>query len=196
MFLDVRLSETKCLFRRTAVKQPFTHYGNSHKRMCLRSHRVGNKLRQFLHRVYHHPRFRVVQFQMQVRPRRVTGIAAESYQVATFHGQLVRSISEIQCVAPSRAFKQLFIFVGKTLQMAIHARQPVRMVHVDGIAEAVLVNGNAADITVGNGENLLALLIVCLHVYSSVEMPRTRLTEVSCQHDVVIHRRLILNVEH
>ena len=69
------------------------------------------------------------------------------------------------------------------------------MIHVNGIAEAVHIDRNAADVAVGNGENLLALLIVRLDVQSSVEMPGTRLAEVPRQHDAVIHRRLVVYIQ-
>ena len=67
------------------------------------------------------------------------------------------------------------------------------MVDIDGIAKAILVDGDAADIAVSNGKHLLALYIVRLDVQSAMEVPRTRLTKVSRQHDVIVDGRDIFH---
>ncbi len=143
---------------------------------------------QFLHRVPHGPGTCVVQFEMQVGPRRVSCVAADGYQVAAFYGQLAGRIAKVQRVASTRPPEQFFVGFGKALQVTVDAGQPVGMGDIDGIAKAILIHRDARDVAIGNRENLLALLIIGLDIQSAVKVPRPRLAEIACQHDVVIHR--------
>ena len=84
--------------------------------------------------------------------------------------------------------------VGKALQMAVDAGVAVGMADVDGVAEAIHVDGEAADVAVGDGEDVLALLVAGLDVDAAVEVPGSRLAEVARQHDVVVDGRDIVNI--
>ena len=57
---------------------------------------------------------------------------------------------------------------------------------VNGIAKAVLPNGDTRDIAVGNGEEGLAHSHSRTDVDTSMKMVRTRFTKVARQRDVVI----------
>ena len=66
---------------------------------------------------------------------------------------------------------------------------PRRMGDVDGVSKAVEPDSDARDIAVGDGIDMLALNVVSLHVYTSVEVVGTRLTEIPRQQDIVVHWR-------
>ena len=68
------------------------------------------------------------------------------------------------------------------------------MGHIDGIAKTMLVDGEMADIAFCHRINLLTLLIARLDVDASMEMPRTRLTEVAGEHNLVVNRRHIFYI--
>ena len=128
----------------------------------------------------------IVQFQVQMRARRVTRIAADGDMVASLNGELIRRENHRQRILRTRALQLVFILVGKALQVAIDAGLAVRMADVDGIAEAIHVDRQSADIAVGNGEDVLTLHITRLNIDTSMEMERSRFTEVARQRDVVI----------
>ena len=193
LLLRVGLSEAEGLFAGATVEYALASLRNGHKGMGLRSNGVSNERCQLLHRVAHDPGLGVVQFQVQVGTGAVTGIAAKGNEVAGLHGQLVRGIVEIEGVAIAGALEELFVGFGKALQMTVDAGQSVRVADVDGVAEAVLIDGDAADVAVGNGEYLLALLVIGLDVESAVEVPGPRLAEVACQHNVVVDRRVVFH---
>ena len=192
LFLDIRLAKAKRLLGRASVEHTFVLLGNGHKGMGLRSNGVSYQMGKLGHRVTHDPRLCIVQLKMQVRPCRVPCIAADGNIVACTYGQLVLRESEIQRVAPSSTFEQLLILVGKALQMAIDAGQPIRMSDVYGIAKAIFVHRQTRNVSLGYREYLLAFLIVRLDIQSGMKVPGTRLTEVACQDDVEIDRGRII----
>ena len=198
LLLDLRLSEAKDLIGESAIENAFTVLRNRHEGMGVWRNGVGNERRQLLQRVVHHPSTCVVQFQMKMRTGGVSRIAADGYQVASLHGKLVGREADHEGVVPSGAWNLLLIHIGKALQVTIHTGKPVGMSHIDGIPEAMFVNGDMADITIGNGVDILTFLATCLDIDAPVEMPRARLTEITGEHDVVVNGRAVftLNIDH
>ena len=129
-----------------------------------------------------------------MRPCGMTRITANGYQVTALHRKLIRWEHHGQCVAPTSAIQLFFILVGKTFQMTVHAGHSVGMTHIDSITETIHIHRQATHIAIGNRENLLALDITGLDVQSAMKMPRARLTEVSCQNDIVVYWRNIIDV--
>ena len=160
LLLDLRLSEAKDLIGEAAIENTFAVLRNRHEGMGMRRNGVGNETRQLLQRVVHHPSTCVVQFQMKMRTGGIARIATDGYQVAGLHGKLVGREADHEGVVPSGARNLLLIGIGKTLQVTIHTGKPVGMGHIDGIPEAMFVNGDMADITIGNGVDILTLLVV------------------------------------
>ena len=191
LFLDFRLTKTEGLLGGTSIEEPFAHHGNGHKGMGHWGYGVGNEMGQLEHGVAHDPSAGVVEFEVEMRACGIARIATDSYQVACTDGELAWGEAHIEGVAPSLALNLLLIDIGKALQVTINAGQSIGMSHIDGIAKAVLIDGDMADITIGNGENLLAFLIARLDVDTPMEMPRARLTEVASQHDFIIYWRNI-----
>ena len=188
LLLGVGLSEAEGLLGKPSIEDSFAFHGNGHEGMGLGGYGIGNEMSQTGQRVAHHPGAGVVEFQMQMGPRGITGIATDGYQFARLDGKLPWGETHLQGVAPSCALKLLLIDIGKALQMTIHAGEPVGMGHIDSIAEAVLVDGKMADIAFGHRIDLLALLITRLDVDATMEMPGTRLSEVAGEHYLVVHR--------
>ena len=75
--------------------------------------------------------------------------------------------------------------------MTIDAGQSVGMADIYSIAEAIEVDGDAADVSICNGIDLFAFLIVRLDVNASMEMPWTGFAKVASKHYVVIYWRTI-----
>ena len=188
LLLGVGLSEAEGLLGKPSIEDSLAIHGDGHKRMGLRGYAIGNEMSQTGQRVAHHPGAGVVEFQMQMRSRGIAGIAADGYQFARLDGKLPWGETHLQGVAPSGALKLLLIDIGKALQMTIHAGEPVGMGHIDSIAEAVLVDGNVADIAFGHRIDFLALLVARLDVDASMKVPGTRLTEIAGEHYLVVHR--------
>ena len=186
--LGIGLSEAEGLLGKPSIEDSLAIHGNGHEGMGLGGYAIGNEMSQTGQRVAHHPGAGVVEFQMQMGPRGITGIAADGYQFARLDGKLPWGETHLQGVAPSCALKLLLIDIGKAFQMTIHAGEPVGMGHIDSIAEAMLVNGKMTDITFGHRINLLTFLIARLDVDATMEMPGTRLTEIAGEHYLVVHR--------
>ena len=194
LFLDFRLTKTEGLLGGTSIEEPFAHHGNGHEGMGHWGYGVGNEMGQLEHGVAHDPSAGVVEFEMEMRARGIARIATDSYQVACTHGKLTWGKAHIEGVAPSLTLNLLLIDIGKALQMTINAGQAIGMGHIDGIAETVLIDRDMTDIAVGNGENLLALLIARLDVDTPMEMPRARLTEVTSKYYLVVNGRNIFYI--
>ena len=155
---------------------------------------VGNEVSEELEGVAHGPGVGVVYLEMEVGPCGVACIAANGDEVAGADGELVGGKEERQRVLGSGALQLGLVGVGKALQMAVDAGVAVGMADVDGVAEAVHVDGEPADVAVGDGEDVLALLVAGLDVDAAVEVPGSRLAEVARQHDVVVDGRDIVNI--
>ena len=82
--------------------------------------------------------------------------------------------------------KQGFVLRGKTLQVAVNTGMSVRMSHIDGITEAVLVDSQPRYITICNRIDLLTFHITRLYINTTMKVPRTRFAEVTCQSNFVV----------
>ena len=120
----------------------------------------------------------------------VSRIAADSDVVATLDGESVWRENQGQRVS-ALAVQQLLVLVGKAFQMAVDAGVAVRMADVDGIAEAIHVDRQSADITVGNGEDVLALHIARLDIDATMKMVWAGFTEVARKDYFVVNGRAI-----
>ena len=193
LLLDVRLSEAKSLFGGSPIEQSLPLLRYSHEGVSLRGHAISDVGSQFHHGVAHDPRTGVMQFEVQVGACGMPCIATDGNEVARLDRQLFLGIAKVQRVAPARSLEQLFIGFRKALQVAVDAGQPIRMVDIDGIAKAKLVDGDAADISFRNGKHLLALYVARLDVQATMEVPGSRFTKVSRQHDVIVDGRDIFH---
>ena len=63
------------------------------------------------------------------------------------------------------------------------------MLNVDGIAKTIKSDSNARHVTVGYRENSLPLYTTRLHIYSAMEMMRTRLAKITGKRNVISNRR-------
>ena len=189
----VGLSETEHLLVEASVEDPLVALRYSHEGVSLRGYGVGNEMSKLLHGVSHDPCAGVVQLQMQMRSCGVSCVAADGYQVTCPDRQLAFGIVEIEGVAPARALEEILVGFGKPLQVAVDASHAVGMVDIYGIAESVLVDRDARDIAISDGEYLLALHIARLDIQSTMEVPGARLAKVTCQHDIVVYGRAVFN---
>ena len=187
-FLGIWLSEAKGLLGGTTIEHTLSLDRNSHEGMGLWGNGIANEMGQFHHWITKRPSVRIVKFQMQMRSCGITRITADSNELTSLDRKLISIERHIKGITPSGPLQHIFIGIGKVFQMAIDTSIPVRMINIDGITEAVFVDGQPTDISISNRENLLALNITRLNVKSSVEMPRARLTEISCENNLVVHR--------
>ena len=88
LLLGVWLSEAESLLAAAAVEDTFTLHGNSHEGMGLRCYGVSNDVCQECQRVAHSPSLRIVNLQVEMRTRGMSGIAADGDEVAGTDGKL------------------------------------------------------------------------------------------------------------
>ena len=182
-------SEAKGLLADATIEDSFAHDRDSHEGVCLRRYAIGNQSTKELQRVTHRPRLCIVNLEMQVRPCRVACIAADGDEVASLDGELTRRKKKREGVLGTSALQLLLVKVGKALQVAVDTGVAVRMTDVDGISKAIHVNCQPTDVTIGDRKDILALNIAGFDVDTPMEVPRTRLTEVTRQHDVIVDGR-------
>ena len=78
--------------------------------------------------------------------------------------------------------------------MTIDAGVSVGMVDIDSIAKTILVDGQTADIAVGNGTHMPPLAVLCLDVESAMKVPGARFTEVARQENSAVNGTLVFEV--
>lgn len=121
VLLGVGLAKAESLLGESTIKKSFSIHWNSHEGMGLRSYGVGNEMSQAGQRVAHHPGVSIVEFQMQMRSRGITGIAADGYQLTRLDGKLAWGETHLKGIAPSCALELFLVDVSKALQMTIYA---------------------------------------------------------------------------
>ena len=190
---DVGHAEAESLLAGAPIEPALSLYGNGHEGMSLRRHGVGNKMSQEGHGVAHHPRLGVVNLQVQMWTCRVARIAADGNEVASTDGELRRWENHRQRVFRTRALQQCFILRCKALQMAVDAGMAIWVSHIDGIAEAIHVDGEPADVAIRNGIDIPPLAVLCLDIDAPMKVPGARLTEVARKNDGAIDGTVIFD---
>ena len=143
--------------------------------------------------VEHSPCAGVVELKVEMRTCGVARITTDGDEVASLDGILIRWENQREGVLAC-ALQQGFVFIVEALEVAINTGIAIGMSHIDGIAEAIHIDGDTTDIAVGNRIDALALPILRLDIYATMEMERARLTEIASKNDVVIDGRGVFNL--
>ena len=192
MNFHVWLSEAESLFAAAAIEDALAGHGDGHEAVGLRCDGIGDEVTEELQGVAEGPRLGIADFEVQMGAGAMTGIAADGDEVASADGELRRWENQRERILRTGALQQGFVLRGEALQVAIDAGMAVGMADVDGIAEAEEVDGESRHVAVGDGEDVLAFLIVGLDIYAAMEMVGSRLTEIAGKDHIVVHGTLIL----
>ena len=121
---------------------------------------------------------------MEVWTGAVAGVATEGNELPLADGDVKRRqprVGDAGFMAVLIAAQGCLDTRGEGLQMTVDGRLARRMSDVDGIAEAIEADGNAGDIAVGNGVDVLALDIAGLDVKTAMKVVRTGFTKIPRQ---------------
>ena len=121
---------------------------------------------------------------------RVARVAADGDEVAGTDGKLRRWENQRQRVF-ARALQQGFVLRGKVLQMTVDTGMTIGMGDIDGIAKAIHIHCQSADVAIGNRKDLLALLIARLDIDAPMEVPGPRLTKVASERYLIVDGTMI-----
>lgn len=157
--------ETEGLFVTTSIKRTLTSHWACHHTMSLGSHRVVDKGREEIQGVHHVPGPRIMDLQMQMGSRAMTGIPADGNQLSLSDREVKRSKVKVYLlVTPPGAMHHPLQLGRELLQVAIDTGITFRMGDIDRIAKAVDTYGETTHITVTNRVDVLTFHIISLDI--------------------------------
>ena len=117
----------------------------------------------------------------------MTGITTDGNIVARLDRKLLGRENIRQRIFRPCTMKFVLILFSKTLQMAVNAGEAIGMGDIDGIAEAVQIDRQPADIAISNGKDILALHIARLNIQTTMKVKWAGFTEVARQRNIVVY---------